>query len=241
MAGTQLKRRTRIATGLAGAVVAVGALAGCSQSDGDAPRQITMSGVGEATGTPDLLTARLSLQGHGADVSTALNQASTAARKVTDTLTAAGLSRTDIATTGVRLNPRYGDDRRIVDYTATESMTVRIKDLSKASQLLADAVNAGGDATRIDSVGFDIEDDAALKKVARDKAFSQARNHADQYAALSDGHLGAVLSVTESPTGDTGPAPRTFAAPAPAMADAVPLEPGEQSVQVAVTVVWQLD
>jgi uncharacterized protein YggE len=104
--------------------------------------------------------------------------------------------------------------------------------------MLALIVGTGGDATRISSVSYSIADDSQLVKDARARAFNDAKNRADQYAQLSGLQLGRVLSISEA-AGST----QTAGAPAPpkAMATAVPLEPGQQTVSFSVTAVWELD
>ena len=59
-------------------------------------------------------------------------------------------------------------------------------------------VSTGGDATRINSVNYSIEDDSQLVKDARARAFKDAKDRAEQYAQLSGLTLGKVISISES-------------------------------------------
>ncbi len=93
----------------------------------------------------------------------------------------------------------------------------------------------GGDATRINSVRYSIDNDSDLVRDARSRAFDDARDRAEQYAQLSGLQLGTVISIFESPSGGS-PAP---GARTPMAAD-VPLEPGQQTVGFSVTAVWEL-
>ncbi|TWS25991.1 DUF541 domain-containing protein [Tsukamurella sputi] len=214
---------------------------GSSSTNNDSPREITAVGTGQSSGKPDVLTVELAVQHQAGDVTTALNDASTSAQKVIDAAGSNGVDKKDVATANVRVNPRYGTDRRITGYEATQSLSVKVRKLDTASKLLGDLATAGGDATRISSVGFDIENDSALKATARDKAFAEAKSRAEQYAKLSGGRLGEVRTVTEgAPVRPTttrqytpDSAPGVAAAP-------VPIETGEQSLTVTVTVVWKL-
>ena len=108
--------------------------------------------------------------------------------------------------------------------------------LDAASQALALIVSTGGEATRINSVNFSIEDDSQLVRDARSRAFNDAKDRAQQYAQLSGLKLGNVISISES-AGATPPTP--VQAPRAAMAP-VPLEPGQQTVGFSVTVIWEL-
>lgn len=241
---SDIARRWRVsAAAAATAVVAVTTLTACgsSSTNNDSPQEITAVGVGESSGKPDVLTVQLAVQNQAGDVTTALNDASAGAQKVIDAATANGVDRKDVATANVRVNPRYGPDRRIMSYEATQSLTVKVRKIDTASKLLGDLATAGGDATRIDSVGFDIENDTALKATARDKAFAEAKSRAEQYAKLSGGTLGEVRTVTEGAPVKPTTTRDYSATPAPGVAASpVPIEVGEQSLTVTVTVVWQL-
>ena len=73
---------------------------------------------------------------------------------------------------------------------------------------------------------------------ARARAFEDAKNRAQQYAELSGLSLGKVISISEAAGGISPqpvPMPRSEA-----MAAAVPLAPGEQTVSFSVTAVWEL-
>ncbi len=235
-------RKRAAAVALAAALAMGGALTACgsSSTNNDSPREITAVGTGESSGKPDVLTVELAVQHQAGDVTTALNDASASAQKVIDAARANGVDEKDIATANVRVNPRYGTDRQITAYEATQSLTVEVHKLDTASKLLGDLATAGGDATRISSVGFDIENDAALKASAREKAFAEAKARAEQYAKLSGGKLGEVRTVSEGAV--SRPTARNYTAtPAPGVAASpVPIESGEQSLTVTVTVVWAL-
>ncbi len=98
-------------------------------------------------------------------------------------------------------------------------------------------VTTGGDATRINSVNYSIDDDSQLVRDARTRAFQDAKDRAQQYAQLSELKLGSVISISESAG---APPPTPLPVPRGAVAESVPLEPGQQTVGFSVTVVWQL-
>jgi uncharacterized protein len=199
-------------------------------------RQVTVLGNGQVQGTPDLLTVNVGMESIAPDVTSAMNQSSDRQKAVIDALVNSGIDRTDINTTQVSLQPQFGPDSTINGYRASNTIDVKIRDLGTASQKLALIVGTGGDATRINSVNYSIEDDSQLVKDARARAFEDAKTRAEQYAQLSDMHMGRVISISET-TGTTPPPPTPM--PRAAM-EAVPLEPGQQTVDFTVTVVWEL-
>lgn len=236
----------RVCLTLAAAVLAVGVSA-CDATSGPVPagdgsaaaRQVTVIGSGEVQGTPDTLTVSAAMEAIAADVTGALNQTSQRQQAVIDALTGAGIEAKDISTTQVSLQPQYNNDgTSIASYRASNAIDVKIRDAARASDILALIVSTGGDATRINSVNYSIADDSELVRDARTRAFEDAKDRAQQYAELSGLSLGDVISISEADGSQPPPPPVPM--PRSAMAESVPLAPGEQSVGFSVTVIWEL-
>jgi uncharacterized protein len=235
--------RRSIASAAAG--LAVAAASACDShtptaAPGVNPRQVTVLGSGQVKGVPDTLTADVGIEFTAPDVTAAMNQTNDRQQAVINALAGAGVDQKDISTTEVTLQPQYSNPEpsgtaAITGYRATNAIAVKIHPPDAASRLLALIVGTGGDATRIRSVSYSIADDSQLVKDARTRAFNDARDRAEQYAQLSGLRLGKVLSISEA----TDNAPRPPAAPR-AMPTAVPLEPGQQTVNFSVTAVWEL-
>jgi uncharacterized protein YggE len=202
-------------------------------------RKVTVVGAGQVQGAPDTLTVNTSIEAAAPDVTAAMNQTSERQAAVIKALVDAGIDRKDISTTQVNLQPQYsaGDSTAIVGYRASNSIDVKIRKLDSASQTLALIVSTGGDASRINSVNYTIEDDSQLVKDARTRAFNDAKDRATQYAQLSGLDLGKVISISESAG---SPPPTPLPGTRAAEMAAVPLEPGQQTVKFSVTVVWEL-
>lgn len=202
----------------------------------DGARQVTVVGSGQVQGVPDTLTADVAMEFTAPDVSGALKQSSQRQQAVIDAVVGSGIDRKDISTTQVSVQPQFNDNT-ISGYRASNAIKVKIRDTAKASQTLALIASTGGDATRINSVDYSIEDDSDLVRDARARAFDDAKNRAEQYAGLSGLDLGKVISISEQSGGSTPPTPTPM--PRAAM-EAVPLAPGQQTVAFSVTVVWEL-
>jgi uncharacterized protein len=168
-----------------------------------------------------------------------MNQTNDRQKAVLGALNASGIDPKDISTTQVSLQPQYSDNSVIAGYRASNSVQVKIRKLDSASQVLASIVSAGGDATRLNSVSFSIEDDSKLVSDARARAFNDAKDRAQQYAQLSGLSLGKIIAISEAPAGGATPPP-PMPMPRGAMATEVPLQPGQQTVGFSVTAVWEL-
>jgi uncharacterized protein len=209
-----------------------------SGPNGPAPRQVTVVGEGKVEGTPDTVTVNAAIESTAPDATAAMNQTNDRMSAVIDAVVAQGIDRKDVSTTQVTLNPQYGDNSIITGYQANNSIAVKIRKVEAASPTINAIQTTGGNATRINSVDFSIEDDSQLVKDARARAFADAKDRAQQYAGLSQLSLGKVISITEA--GATPPPPTPMPRYGAMEASAVPLQPGRQTVGFSVTVVWEL-
>lgn len=234
--------RSRFAGGAAALVtagVAATVLSGCDSAPPvqTNPRQVTVVGSGQVQGAPDTVTADVGIEVVAPDVTSAMNQVNERQQAVIEALNGRGLDSKDISTTTVNVAPQYGENAAITGYRASNTIAVTIRELDAAPGALSTVVDVGGNAARINSVSYSIQDDSRLLSDARAKAFEDARNRARQYAELSGLSLGRVISISEAP--ESNPPRRMPAAPE-AMAADVPLQPGQQTVSFSVTAVWEL-
>ena len=107
-------------------------------------------------------------------------------------------------------------------------MTASVRDLTKAGATLSAAVDAGGNAVRVDAVSFALEDTNGLVAGARKGAVDDAKAKAEQYAAAAGRSLGAVQSISEVVTSPTPQYMDGIAyARTAALAAPVPLQAGQ--------------
>ncbi len=173
-------------------------------------------------------------------VSDALNQANQAMTQITDAFTKDDVAPADLHTTGMSVQPQYDQKGTITGYNVSESLTVELHGLDTAGKKISDAVNAGGNAVRVDTVQLDLNNQSPkLLAAARAKAVADAKARASQYAQAAGRGLGPVLKITEtSASVPFRPLPAVgamFAANT-----AVPISAGTQKVTDEVTVVFQL-
>ena len=206
---------------------------------------IVMTGTGEATGTPDQLKFSLAIRTTADDVSTAMESANAATRRVLAAIGDQGVPADDVQTTGMSV-------RSVLDYSAegapvisgyavSESMSVVVRELPDAGATITAAVVAGGNAVRLNNVRLQVGDEEALLEKARTAAIEEAQAKAEQYAAASGSELGEVASIREvTSNSDTRSSYRLEAA---AVADyaSVPIRAGTSDLNVTVVVVWSLD
>jgi len=208
-----------------------------------AANTVSVGGIGRIAGTPDTMALQLQVETRGGDVSKALAAANAAQRRVVASLKANRVAAADVQTSGLGVHANYNYDngkQTLIDYMATQSLTVKLRDLGKAGATISAAVTAGGNDVRVHGASLDLESNGALVVEARASAFADAKAKAEQYAKLSGRQLGAVSTVTEH-VQDSPPVPlREMAGAADAAKSSVPIERGSQEVAVHVQVVWSL-
>jgi uncharacterized protein len=199
---------------------------------------ITVIGAGSAAAPADLLRLTLGVGCDAGDVADAVDAVGGKTAAVVAALRGQGVGEGDIRTTGVQVFPNYGNEpMRVETYRASHSITVSTKDLDGFGRLLTAAIDAAGNDLTVDQVSFDVADKSALLVSAREAAFEDARERAAHLARLAARSLGALEAVEETPA--HGPIVPVYAQRASLSPTAnFEVEPGMQSVEVALSVRW---
>lgn len=209
-------------------------------------RTITVSAQGMTTVTPDEGDISFSVVSQGADPQTLSDDNNTKMSAVIQFVSSEGIASSDIATIAYDLEPNYQWDKtsnkNLIDgYTLTQTVQVKIKDLTKVASVLGGLAPLG--VNNISGVNFTFQDPNKFTAIARGLALTNAETQADQMAAQAGAQLGDVITVTES---SNVPYPQVYgmasgAAGVPsAMAVAPTIQPGTQNVTDEVTVTYAL-
>jgi hypothetical protein len=199
---------------------------------------ISVSGMGEVTGTPDTVEVDLGVSVLGETVDEATATAADRADSLIAALTSNGVAEEDITTTDYSIYPEYdysGNQERLVGYRVNNTVRAKIRDIESTGAVLDAASAAAGDEARISGLRFSIEDNAELVSAAREAAWDDALAKATQLADLSAQTLGAATSITETVT--IPPVPIPYEADmAGAERAATPIEPGTSAVTITLQV-----
>jgi uncharacterized protein YggE len=226
---------------LTGTVPAASAMPPMQEMDSTIVRKITVSGSGTVSAEPDAAVLRLGVSTQAEKAAAALAQNNEDVQAVIDALVEAGIAEEDIETVRFNMYPRYGDQfsgdepQQISGYEVSNVIRVHVAEIDQVGELLDVAVSAG--ANTVESIQFEISDSASLVDQAREAAMQNAADKAEKLAALAGAELGMVLEIQE-----TGFTPGVVLQRDMAVeeAAAVPIQPGEQDVNVQLTVVWEL-
>jgi uncharacterized protein YggE len=224
------------------AAIAFPALA--SAADTQPPPRIVVSGEGEATIAPDMALLSLSVMREAKTARDALDANNDAMAAVIAAMTSAGNAARDRQTAGIQINPRYNytnkpdgsQEAELVAYQVTNTLSVRVRDVDKTGDILDKAVSLG--VNQGGGIVFTNDDPKATITEARKKAVADAVAKAKTLAEAAGVSLGRVLEITDQ---NVAPMPMPMNAKAfDAARGAVPVQAGENSYNVQVTVTFEL-
>lgn len=203
---------------------------------------VSVSGVGTVTVTPDTASVQLGVTVTEDTLTAAQASASTQMAAIIDSLKAAGIEDKDIQTSTyyVSVVQNYdsnGNPSEVTSFQVQNQVNVVIRDITKVGDVLDGAVAAG--ANTIYGVNFFVEDSTAAASQARALAVQDAHQRAQELAEAAGMTLGPVVSISEGYSsgpvyGQGGGAMAAEAAPS------TPIQAGSSTVEVDVTVVYQL-
>ena len=199
--------------------------------------QISVTGVGEVMAAPDMATISIGVTNTAPTAKEAMDQTSASLAAVLANLKAAGIEARDLQTSGLSLQPEWTNSdtgqNTIQAYTARNQVTVIVRALAGLGAVLDAAVKDG--ANTLHGVTFGVADPAPLLDEARLRAVADARHRAEVLTGAAGMRLGQIASMSEG----FAPAPQGGVMFRAAM-DSVPVEAGELSFSVNVSMVWQV-
>jgi len=202
--------------------------------------QITVTGEGVIDGIPDIATLSLGVTTTGDTAAAAMAANTEGLNAVMARLKAAGVADRDMQTTNLSINPNWtgydsGQRQRIDGYTASNQLTVRIRDLAGLGQVLDAAIQDG--ANTLNGLSFGLSEPRPAMDAARKAAVEDARARATLLVEAAGATLGPIVSIAEG--GGYMPPQPMFRQSADA-AGAVPVAAGEVATTASVTVVFEI-
>lgn len=204
-------------------------------------RTIIVSGSGQASGVPDIARLSLGVETQAPSAREAIAKNNTELSKTIDTLKKQGIAAKDIQTSAISVNPQYDYSNRqtprLTGYTANNNLSVTLRDLDKAGQVLDAVLNAG--ANRMNGFSFGFENSSPILDKARIKAVKEAQRKAGLLAEAAGVKLGALLRINDGAQSRNDQAVNVQLARA-ASESAVPIERGESTLSASVTLIYAI-
>ncbi|MGB9114888.1 SIMPL domain-containing protein [Bradyrhizobium sp.] len=234
-----MKHRLCLAATLATAVAAATLLAAPARAQTEPPAAISVTGEAKISAPPDLAQIDGGVTSEAKTAREASDANNAAMGKVLLALKGAGIEEKDYQTSRLSLQPQSSSSKAsgpptIVGYRASNRVTIRLRDVTKLANVIDTLVGAG--ANDIGGINFMVSQASKLLDEAREKAIADARRKAEIYAKAAGVTLGAPLSISEG----GAPAPIAFRRMAAGVPESAPVAPGEETLQVTVSVSWAI-
>lgn len=236
-----MKYRIAIITAIV-ILLALTAVGTVSAADTSTDHTITASGTGSVIGTPDRAQISLAVETENPDVKIAQAGNAVIMTRVMDALTAAGIPKDGLKTTGYNIYPVYDDAKlplgqKIKAYHVTNTLTVTLHDVNRTGEVIDIGVANG--INQASSIQFLLSDEQA--QVLRTEALKEATARAGADARTVASALGVTISSVKTVDVGGGYTPvlfQNYARSEAANGASSPIQPGDITVTATVTVTY---
>lgn len=204
---------------------------------------LSISAEGSVNREPDIAFITAGVQSEAETAAKAMQDNSAAMNGVFDALENARIAKRDMQTSNFSLQPRYdysnranGAAPRLIGYTASNQLSVKVRDLDRLGQTMDALVNAGGNT--FSGLQFALDDDRSAKDEARAIAMRNAIARAELYAEASGYNVARIVTISES--GGYQPQPMAMMSRTMDMAESTPIASGEVGYSMSINVVFEL-
>lgn len=175
--------------------VIVSAVANAQVTD-KMPPQINVTGEGKVKVMPDQAIITVGVENVGANAADVKKKNDTTIDAILKFLKSSGLPTADYQTRHVNLGRNYDYDKKKYNFTASQTIVITLKDVTKYDSLMMGLTDAG--VNTINGVEFRTSKQAQYESEARTKAVQAARGKASDYAAALGQKAGKALMVTDN-------------------------------------------
>jgi len=217
--------------------IALGRSARNNAESGLNPRAITVNGTGTVSSVPHEADFTLGVSATAATATSATSANATEMTRVIGALKSNGVAPADIQTAEISLSPNENEaGTKVLNYTVTNSVTVNIRNLSKAGSTIDAAVHAG--ANQVDGPNLTPTGQQEIYRAALKAAIADAHSRAQAIANAAGEKLGKLRSASET----SSPPPLAFSAAKSELAGAAPtpVEPGKVQTEADVTATYDM-
>jgi len=174
------------------------------RGDNNVVNVITVSGKGEVVVKPDLAVVSFGVSTENLDVAKAQTESTTKMNNIINLLKTKGVAEKDIKTTNYNIYPRYdytqltpysSGKQTLAAYVVSQTVEVKIRDISKAGEILTGVGEFG--VTDVSGLNFTIDNDQVVKDQARDLAIEDAKAQAKVLAKGLGVKLVKITSFSE--------------------------------------------
>ncbi|AXG74850.1 DUF541 domain-containing protein [Flavobacterium arcticum] len=171
----------------------------------NAPRQINVSGEGKIMVVPDEAVITVGVTNSGTDAAEVKKENSIVIDKVIKFLKKSKISEKDYQTQRVYLNRNQDYKTKKYSFTASQTMTIHLKDLSKYDEIMMGLTDVG--INNIQGIQFKTSKQEQYESEARIKAVADTKMKAEEYVKATDMYLGYPLVISDNTQNNSYPRP----------------------------------
>jgi uncharacterized protein len=205
---------------------------------------LVVNGSAQVFAVPDEATVRLGIVRQSPNAQAAQEQANTVAQEILASIGKLGVPANQIQTARIIVSPMYAprgpesrEAPRIVAYTAANSVSIRLSNLTLVGSVIDAGLKAG--ANQLEGVQFGLRNDLPSREEALKQAVQEARSKAQVMADALHVKLAEVLEVSESGV-SIAPFAEVAQASRLAVSTETPVSPGQIQVQANVTIRYRI-
>lgn len=205
---------------------------------------IVINGEGKVIGTPDIAVVEVGFLTEKPDVASAQKENTEKMNKLLAEIKKLGVKEDDMQTTQYQIYPKYDytEGRSILSgYTVNQNVSLKIRDLTKISPVLAKVGEVG--VNQVSGLSFTIDEPENLQAEARAKALANARAKAEALTKSLGVKIVRVVSFSEYNQPEPGPLYLKSMSMAEGIGGggAPEIKSGSLEVKVGVSVVYEIE
>lgn len=157
---------------------------------------VEVSGDGIVRVIPDEVTISVRVENTGNNAQEVKRKNDQTISDVLNFVKNQGIAEKYVRTEYVNLNKNYDYNTKTYNYSANQSISIKLIELKKYEMLMKGLLESG--INRIDGVNFSSSKKAELESEARKKAVANAKEKANEYAGELNQKIGKALSIREN-------------------------------------------
>jgi uncharacterized protein YggE len=206
-------------------------------------RTFSVSGEGKEVVVPNIAEIRIGVISEGKDLKLLQKENSEKMNRIINFLKENGIDEKDVQTENYSVTPKYDylkPPYRIVGYSISQDLKVKVRDLSKIGEILSQAVNYG--ANNVSGPNFTVDDKEVYLEKAREKAIRNAKEKAEKIAKAAGFKLGKIININEISPYEIYPLSfeKGIQAPTESGVFYPQIEPGSREIKVQVNIIFEI-
>ncbi|MCL2323697.1 MAG: SIMPL domain-containing protein [Oscillospiraceae bacterium] len=164
-------------------------------------RTIQVTGTSSIKANPDIAILNVGVTTNGTSTTSVQSDNTKVMNKVLASVKALGVADKDIKTVNYYMNPEYDQSNtksgsKIVGYTLSNMVQIKVRDVNKAGEVLAAAVDAGANVNN--GITFSLSNSDDYYNQALSNAMANAKSKADTIAKAIGVKIGVPSTIIEN-------------------------------------------